>query len=133
MRDMHLAVCIGFGLVGVLIAYVGHRLYNSEKELHRKHQQIKQRIDKENQLRSEAVKRLVNRIDGYLENSPDASNGLSALIAVQKELEAIYYQWLSEEHVYFNVSVDDKVHVVGISNGRFKYTLPDNLRSIKRK
>lgn len=133
MTGLQFAVSVGFGLVGLSIYFCGRHLLNVEKKMKKERQWTQERKAAEDAKREEAVKDLEVRIDVALAVGVPASSGFVALVQTQKDLEAVYYKWLSEQHNLFYATCEDRILVTGISNGSFKYTLPESIRKFKRK
>ena len=132
MTGLHIAVSIGFGLIGVAIVYTVRRLWTAEDDMRRKRRQIQSRIDGENEKRAVAIEDLEQRLDNCLKNF--ASNeGLLALVEATRAVETTYYAWLSQQANLFYVVWEDVARISGTSNGSFKYELPENIRKFKRK
>lgn len=132
MTGLHYAVSIGFGLVGVAVAYAGRRLWNAEADIRRKRRQIQNRIDGENEKRIIAIEDLEKRLDESLKNIV-ANGGLESLLKATRTVETTYYEWLSQQANLFYVVWEDVARITGTSNGSFKYELPENIRKFKRK
>lgn len=134
MTGLHFAVSVGFGLVGLAIFYCGNKIANVEKKMKKERERTAAYNAKVNVKRVEAVADLEVRISVALVSGPPASNGFAALVSVQKTLEGVFYNWLSEQqNGLFDVLCEDMIRVSGISNGSFKYELPESIRKFKRK
>lgn len=133
MTGLQFAVSVGFGLVGLCIYFAARKLLGVEKKMKQERRWELERKAAEDVKREEAVKDLEVRISVALTVGPPPSNGFAALVQTQKDLEVVYYKWLSEQNNLFYATCEDRIEVTGISNGSFKYTLPESIRKFKRK
>ena len=134
MTGLHLAVSVGFGLVGVAFYFGGRMLFRTEKRMKKEREKAMEHNAIVDTKRVAAVLDLEDRIKVALTVGPEPSSGFAALVTMQKDLEKVFYKWLSEQKEgLFYVLSEDMIRVSGISNGAFKYELPESIRKFKRK
>lgn len=108
------------------------RMYREHQDHRIKQHQIATRINRDNGEKFVAVQTLEAKLKCALIDISQLYTGYVALRMANIKVEAIYYEWLSENYGLFHAT-ENSVRISRIHNGFFQYELPLELKQFSNK
>ena len=133
MNRLQLAVIAVPAIVTLMYAArKAKRMYREYQDHRIKQHQIATRVNSDNNEKFAAVQKLEAKLKCSLIDISQLYKGYIALRMATIKVEAIYYEWLSENYGLFHAT-ENSVRITRIHNGFFQYELPPELKQFTNK